>query len=390
MQIIDILIIATLVLASIRGYEVGMARQLFSTAGFLLGLTAGVHAASYTNNLAPASTNSVLSLVLILGLSFIGMSCGEFLAIKIQRRRVHASTKWADGIAGATLSVATTLVGVWFGSVIVSLNGGTGVLNQLNNSRVISSMYATMPPASQFLSVLSSVIEQQPAQVFTGDEPSPEATYPKPPLSTFKPVVARVESATFKIEGIGCGGLMDGTGFAIAPDYIVTNAHVVAGVSRPRIIQNNHTHSATIVWFSPQHDLAVLYVPRLSAAALPLSSKETTPGLPLLLIGYPKGGNRQAQTAVALGTIRAKGQDIYNQEETLRRVLSLQANVVQGNSGGAVVNTQGEVVGIVFATSTTYNNIGYALASEAVRKDVLWAITTTKPLATQPCVSERK
>lgn len=58
--------------------------------------------------------------------------------------------------------------------------------------------------------------------------------------------------------------------------------------------------------------------------------------------------------------------------------------------GGAVVDLQGEVVGIVFATSTTYNNIGYALASEAVRKDVLWAITTTKPLATQPCVSERK
>lgn len=387
MHLIDLAILLILAVTCIRGFEVGMVRQLFSTLGFLLGLVGGVHAATFFTGLSSSSVeDSILSSICILGMSLVGMIVGESLAMRLQRRRLYASTKLADGIAGATVSVATALVGVWFASIIIALNGSTGILSQLNSSAILGSLHNTMPPPSKFLATLSTVIDQRPPVIFTGDEPSPQAIYPQPPIELFRPIVGSVSNATFKIEGIGCGGLMDGTGFAIAPGYIATNAHVVAGISRPRIIHDRQTVGAQVVWFSAYHDLAVLYSPELTAKPLPMSSRDVQPGEPLLLIGFPEGGNRQIQTAVALETVRAKGQDIYGQGKTLRSAMSLQAKIVQGNSGGAVVAADGQVVGIVFATSTTYNNIGYALAGAPLRAELLAATTKTEPVATQPCV----
>ncbi len=83
--------------------------------------------------------------------------------------------------------------------------------------------------------------------------------------------------------------------------------------------------------------------------------------------------------AVVDGSVSAQGRDIYNQNFVTRQIYVLQANVRPGNSGGPIIDLQGRVLGMVFATSANDPNQAYALTDDEIAPDIREAEANPSP-----------
>jgi S1-C subfamily serine protease len=184
--------------------------------------------------------------------------------------------------------------------------------------------------------------------------------------------------AVVKVTGLGCGGLVTGSGFPVGTGYVVTNAHVVSGTRTHTIVTSGDTRmSATVVYFDPQRDVAVLYVPDLKTA--PLTVGPASRGTKGAVIGYPGGGPQKTSAAIVDGRITAEGRDIYNSGLVTRQIFVIEASVRPGNSGGPLVDLEGHVLGLVFATSAGVPNQAYALTDDEIDADIRYALAHPTP-----------
>lgn len=139
-----------------------------------------------------------------------------------------------------------------------------------------------------------------------------------------------------------------GTGFNLSPDgLIVTNHHVVGNSRRPVVDFGRHgTFAAEVAASDPRLDIAVLRLVRPDAE-LPALELETeagwTPGQPFYVIGNPLFFTRIANEGTVLGSVAVAGRD--------SPVLALKAPIYKGNSGSPVINADGKVFAVVFATA---------------------------------------
>ena len=176
--------------------------------------------------------------------------------------------------------------------------------------------------------------------------------------------------STVKIEGSGCGVIQEGSGFVVAPGLVVTNAHVVAGISRPIVIDQYGDHPATAALYDSRLDIAVLRVPGLrdQPASLLEGSALVGSGSAAAVLGYPEGGPFKAVPAGVADAFEATGLDIYGNATVTREIYELDAVIQPGNSGGPLIASgdkaagirDGTVIGVVFARSTTDTSVGYA------------------------------
>ena len=213
-----------------------------------------------------------------------------------------------------------------------------------------------------------------------GLEPSLPAPLPIP-ASVNTPGVKHAAQLVVKVTGTGCGGLVTGSGFPIGNGYVVTNAHVVSGTSNHRVeTPSGIGLRAEVVYFDSDRDVALLYVPDYVDAVLDLGPAER--GTQGAVIGYPGGGPEQTQPAVVDGAIEAAGRDIYNQRPVTREIYVIQARVRPGNSGGPLVDLQGRVLGIVFATSASQPDQAYALTDDEITNAEQKAHSPQSPIDT--------
>lgn len=388
MNAVDIIIILLAVLSVARGYRIGLVRQAGSTIGFLVGLFVGSWVGNflvgYEND---SATKLITSLTAVLLGGFVCMTIGEIVGIRIKERLMHShSLDTFDGGLGSIMAIATTLFAVWLGASILVLGPSTGLQQSFNNSRILSSLNNALPPATSLLSSLNKLINPNGfPEVFRGLEPSPGgATIPS--LGSFNSAVEADRASVVKVEGTGCGGIVEGSGFIVKTGEIATNAHVVAGVANPKIIDENRTvHSTRVVWFDPDVDLAVLQVQGLGGKPLPINSTEQPADTPAAVLGYPGGGDFNAQAGAVIDHFSAYGRNIYGQGTTARDVYSVHAHIIPGNSGGPLIGKDGSVLGIVFATSTTYNNVGYALTGHQVASELAVAEQSNTTRDTGTC-----
>jgi S1-C subfamily serine protease len=140
-----------------------------------------------------------------------------------------------------------------------------------------------------------------------------------------------------------------------------------------------------VIWFDPDLDFAILRTTELAGKPLIFNKNIASRGSPAVVLGYPGGGAFEADPASVLNQFTAVGRNIYNQKTTEREVYEVSAKVVQGNSGGPLVAQDGTVLGMIFAESTSYENIGYALTNPSLVTAIGQAESSNRSVATGSC-----
>jgi S1-C subfamily serine protease len=382
-------------LAGIRGLRLGAATQVLTFGALFLGLYLGaLIAPSVASSVHGRTAKAIVAVVILLGVATIVGGLGRLLGARsvslLQRLRLGP----LDSAFGVAVSVAAALFVTWLlanlvqGSQLSSLDRG------LQQSRIVRALDAALPPIpSVFAGVERFLAQNGFPVVFAGLPPQSAAPVSLPTDAAARLAVARSEGSTVQVAGTGCGVVQEGSGFVVAPGLVVTNAHVVAGIASPFVIDSGGRHAANAAVFDPRLDIAVLRVPGLTDPPLALDATVVGRGTTGVVMGFPRGGPLMPRKAGVAAAFQAVGLDIYGSSETTRGIYQLDAVVQPGNSGGPLVASgdpgipDGTVIGVVFARSTTNGEVGYALALPAVSADIARAQAKPSTVGTGGCVS---
>jgi S1-C subfamily serine protease len=386
-MIIDILIVVFAISALYRGREIGFVRQLFSTAGFFGGLFLGAWLQPHTIDWGHSQISRlIITLLTTLGCAMLLFMVGEYIGLRLKHKVLLKRVNKLDNGFGGLLSIVSLLLTVWLAAAILVSLPTTGLQSTLQKSRIVSALDRVLPNAPNVISGLGHLIDPNGfPQVFINGEPSPNSQVPLPSLGDLQSAVNQDRASVVKLEGQGCGGIVEGSGFVVGSNLVATNAHVVAGIRHPYVEDDNGSHSGTVIWFDPNLDIAVLRVSNLSGKSLVISNKNVNSGTPAAVLGYPGGGPFTASPAAVMDQFTAVGRDIYGRGQTSRDVYELQANVIPGNSGGPLVAKDGTVIGVIFAESTSYQHVGYALTTAQVTSTINHAAARNTPVGTGQC-----
>jgi hypothetical protein len=372
-DLIDIVILAAVVIGLANGYRRGFwlsaAQYAGLVVGVLLGATAATPILNYLEIHNPVARPLGAVLVLVIGGSLgssIGFAAGEPIRRRILQTGIHTAT---DSLAGAVLSALAVLAMCWFLGLSFSRGPSQEVAQQIQRSVVLHTLDNLAPRPPAFLARVQGILSGVAfPPVFAGLEPALGAPLHIPD-SVDTPGITRAAQSVVKISSLGCGGLVTGSGFPVGTGYIVTNAHVVSGTNAHAILTPAGAQmQATVVYFDPERDVAVLYAADYRSAALVFGPAQR--GTKGAVIGYPGGGAEQVSPAVVDGRITAEGRDIYNSNLVTRQIFVMQARVRPGNSGGPLVDLDGRVLGLVFATSAGDPNQAYALTDDEIQGDI--------------------
>ena len=387
MNALDFLILAFVLLAALNGFRRGAGLQLTTYAGLLLGLLVGALLAPQLAQLASTSfSQAAVALTALLAFALLGDAAGWVIGLKVWTLARRSPLGVVDSVAGSVVAVVAVLLFTWFVGFNLANGPFPGVSNEVRGSAIVRGLDRTLPrPPALFAEVRQFLNRFGFPEVFADIPPAPAGPVQGPTKGQVAEVARRVENSMARIVGQACGAIQEGSGFFVAPNYVITNAHVVAGVRSPQVQrQNGGTQAATTVLFNPRIDVAVL---RVSSTGKPLSldPQDVARGTKGAVLGYPGGGPLRAGQAAVRRDLNAIGRDIYGRSVVQRDVYELQAIVRPGNSGGAFMLLDGQVGGLVFAASTTDPKVGYALTSKQVLPLVTAAEKRTQPVSTQDC-----
>jgi S1-C subfamily serine protease len=265
-----------------------------------------------------------------------------------------------DSVAGAVLGAAGGLILAWaVGAALLYLPGQRELRRAVQESAILSRINEEFPP-ERLLETLGRV---DPLGVLVG----PPATVPPPSAGVARdPDVARAAQSVVRITGLACGLGVEGSGWFAGHGLVVTNAHVVAGIGRPRVDRGEGTDgvSSDVVAFDTRNDIAVLRVAGLGGRPLPLADPER--GTPVALVGYPGNGPLTRIPGRIGGTSAFVSRDAYGQGPVTRTVTAIRGAVRPGLSGGPGIDARGRVRTTVFARRPAARG-GYGVPSDVVR-----------------------
>jgi S1-C subfamily serine protease len=372
MNVLDFLIIIFAIAAIFRGLEIGFVRQFFSTAGFIVGLWLGALLQHPLIGLVHSdSSKAAITIGITLGMAFLLLGFGEYAGIVIKRKILHKVINPLDYAAGSVLALISLLVGVWLSASIFSSMPFPSMQQAIKDSRFVQALNRHLPSAPSIIADIGHLIDPNGyPDVFAGIEPAPGKVVPQLGLAGFQTAIAADQPSVVRIVGQGCGGVVEGSGFVVGTNLVATNAHVIAGIDRPIVQDKNGNHTAVVIWFDTKLDFAVVRVSGLAGKPLKFEDGVQERGTLGAALGYPGGGSFAAKSAAILSSLSATGHDIYGKHTTTRDIYELQTNIIPGNSGGPLINERGKVMGVIFAESTSYHNIGYALTADKVQQGI--------------------
>jgi S1-C subfamily serine protease len=396
--LLDVLLVLLLVGYAISGYRQGLVVSVLSLAGFLAGgalamwlLPLAIH--QWTSLEA---TPVMRAVVLVAGV-FVVASIGQALAVGVGGRlRSHLRVRPArafDSLLGAVAVVASVAVVVWF--VAGAVRGGAPgpISRAIGESRVLRAIDTVVPPqTARLFAGFREVLDREGfPRVFEGLQAEPIAPVDPPdPNVARTPGVTGAGDSVIKITGVAeaCNRGQEGSGWVVSPGRVVTNAHVVAGMRTVtlRIKGTGPSYEGRVVVFDPERDLAVVAAPDLPAEPLDLGP-ELRRGSGGVVAGFPLDGPYRLDAARVRDVVQARGSDIYGTPGTSREVYSLYARVRPGNSGGPLLSTSGDVVGVIFAKSLDDDTTGYALTLDEARPVLEAAASADRAVSTGPCVA---
>lgn len=395
MTFIDAIIIALLLWAALSGFRQGLLVAGLSLIGAVGGAILALRLAPLAmDKLADTGAKVALGVACVIVGVGLGELAGSWLGRMLSDRVTWRPAVMVDrilGLVGHTLAVVlvTWLVALPLGAAplpwLSSAVRSSVLLNKINKAmptgaQNISSALGRALNASGFPSILSPL-----GRTPVGDVPAPDSTL------SHNPAVQADKGSILKVlaNADQCNRGMEGTGFVIAPQQVMTNAHVVAGSSSTVVKVDGQDLPAQVVLYDPEVDLAVLHVPSLGKPALRFDRTARPPGSDAIVAGYPLNGPFTVVPARISTEFDLRGPDIYQATTVQRGVYTLRAVVRPGNSGGPLLNTDGAVMGVVFGTAPDAAGVGYALTGDEVAGVLAAGRTDTTAASTGACIPEK-
>lgn len=386
MSLLDVVIVAALIGASVGAYRLGFVTRSISWLGMAFGLFVALRLLptllGWFDDAGPQQL-LLLSLLSLLAGAFIGQGIGLAIGSRL-RLAIPEEARPVDHVAGAVVGALLVLAAVW---LIVPLMADTPgwPAEQARSSAISGWLTDNLPgPPDAVLAVQGFVGDDQFPQVFDGMRRTPDLGPPPTETGISPELGEQIVQSVVKIEGVACRRQIDGSGFVVAPETVVTNAHVVAGEPSTTVVRSDGTSvTGRVVGYDTDRDLAVLRVPGLDRPALAIG--ESVAGAVGGVYGYPGGGPLRVAPFEIARELRANGRDIYNESATTRQVLELAAGLAPGDSGAALVDPQGRVVGVAFAIAPDRANVAFALTAAELR-DALDA-AGTGAVSTGACIA---
>lgn len=358
MNVVDWVAVAVIALTALSGFRRGLVTGVLSLAGLVAGALVGARfAPDLVGDASPYVPLVALGGAAIGGM--LGQMAGGFVGRSARGMlSILPPLRWLDSAGGSALGLFTGLAICWaVGAVLLYLPGQTEARRLVQESHVVSALTEALPPGR----VMDAVVRIDPFAAIVG--PAAGVGPPDPAIVRTRDVRAARPSVV-RIRGYACGLGVEGTGWVVRPGLVVTNAHVVAGIDRPSVDRHGgRSFRARVVSFDARNDVAILRVPGLRA--VPLRTAEPAIGEPAALLGFPENGPYRV-TPVRMGRNAVVGtRDVYGRVQFGRPIVALRGYVKPGNSGGPVVDAQGNVVATLFAQRRGSDD-GYAVPNAQV------------------------
>ena len=391
MNLLDWLLVLLVVAYALSGYWQGFVTGAFATIGLLLGGLFGIWLAPQAlGDAAPSLWVSLGALFIVILSATIGQAMFQYAGAKVRDKITWQPARAVDAVGGAALSALAVLLVAWALGVAVSGSRIGPITPQVRNSAVLAKVNEALPTsAGQALQAFNTVVGTsffpRYLEPFAREQIAPVS--PPPRRIAGDPDVVDAEASVLKIHGDNkCGRGVEGTGFLISDDRLMTNAHVVAGVSDPEVLVGDDEVDARVVYYNADLDVAVLAVEGVDRPHLGFDLTAVS-GDGGAVLGYPQDGPYDVQAVRIRAEQRLRSPDIYGQGKVLREVYSLRGTIRPGNSGGPMFSSAGEVTGVVFAASVTDADTGYALTATQVREAAAAGLSANNEVDTGDCAS---
>jgi S1-C subfamily serine protease len=376
----DLLDLALVVLAAafaVSGYRQGFIVGTLSFIGFVGGAVLGAEFGPAISRaiVGGQTQQAVVAVVLLVCAAIIGQFIASSIGAAVRQTVTSPSSTILDSVGGAAVSVLSMLLIAWAIGSVLTASSFPVVVGQVDNSVVLGTMDRIMPPqAKTMFTEFRQLLSTGPfPQVFSGIGAAHLFAVAAPdPAVLNSPGYLAARTRVVKVQGTAtsCDRSIEGSGFVYAPQHVLTNAHVVAGVDNGPIVTtiNGTPYHAKVVLYDPQVDIAVLYVPGLNLTPLRFDDQAQA-GAEAVVAGYPLDQPFNQQAARIGGTQDAVGPDIYQTGTVDRQIFEIRALVRPGNSGGPLLSPSGTVYGVVFAAAVNAQDTGFALTASEVAAD---------------------
>jgi S1-C subfamily serine protease len=391
MDLLDVALLILAVAFGLSGYRQGFIIGVLSFVGFFGGGILGAHYATGLHRLFGGHGSSPLfGLLVVFVFAAIGQILATLIGDLLRRKLTWHPARQVDAWAGAGVSVVSVLLVAWFLGTALAHSGITTLARQIQHSKILATIDGAVPNEARTWDAAFRRLVQQNGfpQVFgaIGAEHIVPVPPPDPRVANSQAVKVALPDIV-KITGVArsCQRQLEGSGFLFAPQHVMTNAHVVAGVRAPSVRTSSGTvYPAHVVLYDPRRDVAVLYVPGFTNHPLAFDG-EAGRGQNAVVAGYPENGPFHAVAARVRAREPAQGPDIYQTRQVTREIYALYAVVRPGNSGGPLLSPTGGVYGVVFAASVDDPRTGYALTEREVAGDAAAGAAATRAVSTQGC-----
>jgi S1-C subfamily serine protease len=390
-NLFDALIVVLVLAAVLIGLSSGAIPQIAGLLGAFVAGALAVAVLPWVEPLleridqGPRSVVVLVSILLVVGIGeAVGSASGRLVADRLRGSPLGTM----DRILGAVVGGAQALLVIWLVGGLLAAGPLPYLATQAQNSRIVRAMNAVLPAPTEIAVQLARLLDDSDIpSLFLGLEPLPASPLPVPDNPEANAIARPAISSTIRVLAATCEFQSSGTGFAIDREYVVTNAHVVAGARAISVaVPGQRAFDAVPVFDDPELDIALLWVANLDARPLRFASEDPDRGAIGATIGYPHGGPETISPAAVAAAYVAQGRDIYGEHRVSRTILELRAQIDQGDSGGPLVLSDGTVGGVVFAEARTDQTVGYALTPTAVARAVEPSLGRTNPVGTGSCI----
>jgi S1-C subfamily serine protease len=390
-QWLDLAVLAVAFVAAISGWRSGALGSLLSFVGVVLGAVAGVLLAPHiVTHISGPRTKLFVMLFLILALVVIGEIAGVVLGRAVRGAIRNPGLRAFDSMIGVGLQLVAVLVAAWMLGTLLTLSDQPKLVGAVQGSRVWTQVDDMAPDW------LRAAPTRLRALLNTYGLPEMLVPYGGPRVAVDAPdaalandaVVAATRPSVVKIRGVApsCQKVLEGSGFVVSPNRVMSNAHVVAGSDSVTVEVDGQNYDASVVSYDPDADISILDVPDLPSPPLAFADIPAPTGTDAVVMGYPGGGDFTATPARVREIIELNGPDIYRKATVTREVYTIRGTVRQGNSGGPMIDRGGKVLGVVFGAAVDDADTGFVLTGNEVSRQ-LAKVGNTQRVATGACIA---